>query len=541
MRNFLARLLLGASVFVLSATAVVSAQTSATPAPAAAPTSTPAAGNPIKLSGNLRAFYFTRSNAVNCDSIVPTLLPKPSAGTTGIPCNATAFNSGGKIHADYQFGKTPFSLGASYFGAEPFGANGRNPGFNPRIDNSVPGYEISLLGEAYLQYKNKFVTGQVGREVINTPWANASDSRITPVSFQGAWISGNVSPTVTLGAYYMGRFRSRTTSAFYNSTLLTSCNQQTPIAGYFQPSPPAAGSTPLAGADPCANPLARQSSKGFAMFQVTKKFNPTWVANIYQYNVYDVVNITHIDTKYNFLPKAATNPFLAAQYIAESDTGRALAGAIHAHMFGLQYGMSLGHNIDFAAGYNQSPQTVSVAAPGKCAQIPGGVFGGVAGPQVTGYPVGTVYCYGGGIASPYTDSYATDPLFTTQISQGMADVHKPGTGLKAALTFQTNDRRFKAIVSGAQYYYGLPVGIAPGTPGYTSGQIASSQANAVDNRKELNVDVTYFFNKVDPKKTYRGFSLRHRYADRSTFFGAGATATSNPDFKYNRTQLEFTF
>ena len=520
MRNFIARLCFSASVLLLSGTAVVSAQTSATPTPAAAPVA-PAA-NPVKLSGNLRAFYFTRTNSAPC-----------SVTLNKNQCNAAAFNLGGKIHGDYQFAKTPWSLGASFFGAEPFNGNGTSPGFNPRIDNSLPGNEIAVLGEGYLQYKNKYATGQIGREIINTPWANASDSRMTPSSFQGAWLAGNVSPTLTLAGYYMTRFRARTTSGFYNDTLLTSCHQQNPVLYY-----PGGVTQVLAGVDPCvapSNTYVNRATRGFGMLQVTKKFNPTWVANAYYYNVADVVNIIHLDTKYNFIPKSSTNPYLAAQYIAESDTGRAQIGIVHAHMLGLQYGQSVGKNVDVAFSYNQSPQTLytTTNCGGPTVASSTGVFGGTAGNAVAGAPAGTVYCYGGGIASPYTDSYATDPLFTTSISQGLADVHKPGSGLKAQFTFQTNNKRFKAIISGAQYYYGLPVAF-PGAP-------AGNLANAVDNRKELNVDVQYFLNAVDPKKPYHGFSIRQRYVDRFQYFGGGATASSNGDFKYNRTQLEYTF
>ncbi|MDP9017769.1 MAG: OprD family outer membrane porin, partial [Candidatus Eremiobacteraeota bacterium] len=488
-RNIVARLVLSAS-FVLCSGAISSAQT-----PAPAPKATPApATNTVKFSGVVRGFYFTRSNAVNCDTIAPSLPAKP--GTTGIPCNAQAGSLGGKFHADYQFAQTPWSLGATYFGALSGSPSSR--GFDPRVDNSLPGYNVSVMGEAYLQYKNKYTTGQIGREVINTPWANPSDSRIVPVSFQGAWLSGAVTPTVTVGAYYMGRFRHRTASAFYNDTLLTSCSQQTPVV-YFLPEPPAA-KTPIAGADPCALPAAQSGTKGFALLQITKKFNPTWVANLYQYKVYDVVNITHIDTKNNFAPKSPLNPYFAAQYIAESDTGRALVGTIKAHMYGMQMGASFGKNIDVAASFNQSGQQAFITT--NCTSSPGGVFGGVKGATVPGgAPAGTTLCYGGGIASPYTDSYATDPLYTTTISQGLADVRKPGSAMKLALTFQTNNKRFKAILAGAQYYYGLP---------------AASLANQLDQRKELNVDMQYFFSAVDSKKPYKGFSLRHRYADRFT-------------------------
>jgi len=55
-----------------------------------------------------------------------------------------------------------------------------------------------------------------------------------------------------------------------------------------------------------------------------------------------------------------------------------------------------------------------------------------------------------------------------------------------------------------------------------------------DPRREFNADLTYFFNPVDPSKPYHGLAIRHRYADR--------VQLSAPfDFKYNRTQLEYSF
>ncbi len=469
-------------VFVVCALTPAFAQ-SASPQPKATPAPV---SNPVKLSGNLRMFYFTRSNRD------PNVI------------NASAFNVEGKLHGEYQFGKTPWTVGASYFGAEPFGANGFNPGFNPRVDNTLPGYALSLLGEYYLQYKNKYVEGKTGKEIITTPWANPSDSRLVPLIFQGTYLQGAISPTLTVGGMYMARFRHRVTSAFDANTLLTSCATGRVLYG----TPPKVTGVP---GDPCN---VQQTTRGFGALYATKKFGANLTSNVYQYSVYDIVNITHIDAKYNYRPKAPTNPFYAAQYVAESDTGKALIGTIHNHTFGFQIGQSAGRNFDLALSYNSSPQVQYIT--NNCSSSPGGVFGGVKGAAVPGAPPGTVYCYGGGVASPYTDSYATDPLYTTTISQGLADVHKPGSGVKGAITYQSNNRRLKAILAQAYYSYGLPV------------------ANGTDNRSETNVDIQYFFNTVDPKKPYRGLSVRHRYADRIQL-------NSPFDFKYNRTQFEYTF
>ena len=124
--------------------------------------------------------------------------------------------------------------------------------------------------------------------------------------------------------------------------------------------------------------------------------------------------------------------------------------------------------------------------------------------------------YYGGWASPYTDSYATDVLFTTSISQGMADRRSPGQAVKVQATFYTFNKRIRFIASRAYYDYGN-----------AAGGVAPTQ--------ESDLDGTYYFNPVG-KGAYRGLSFRYRYAERTQNF-----FTTNPDFKYNRAQLEYAF
>ncbi len=141
----------------------------------------------------------------------------------------------------------------------------------------------------------------------------------------------------------------------------------------------------------------------------------------------------------------------------------------------------------------------------------------------------------GGWASPYTDGYATDPLFTTQISQGMADRRAAGNSYKVALTFTSTNKKWVFIASDAWYNYG--------------------NALAPENTNEWNLDGQYRFSKV-PKGPYHGLLLRYRYAERTlsnTFCGASSTSCPGgtsigtaelgglPLFKYNRAQLEYDF
>ncbi len=480
-----------------------------------APKATPQPTDRVKLGATLRAFYFTRSNACCYPKRSSTMPADPRGGANQ---NAAAFNLGGKIHAEYLLGNTPLSLGATYFGAESFGANdsrrndpsagytpgfdpclGKAAGFNPCVDNTLPGFALSSLGEMYLQYKTKWITAQIGKESINTPWANPSDSRIVPVTFQGATLAINFAPGWTAMAMRMARWKNRTSSSFDANSLL--CNQAPTPANF----PAAACKQPQAGPG--------TPTSGFLLLGLSRKFSPYLTASAYNYEFYDLANMTHIEAKYNYSPKSPLNPYVAGQYIAESDTGRAIVGAIHNHTLGAQLGASFSKNIDAALSYNSAPLVTYVTASPASIFLP---VGGTpaTGASVPGAPAGTKFLYGGGVASPYTDSYATDPLYTTSITQGMADRRSAGSAIKLAVTAYTNDRHVRGILSRAIYDYSTPAGTSKAA--------------------ETNVDLTYFLNKIDPKKPYSGLSLRHRLAIRDQ--------TQSPfTFIYNRTQLEYSF
>jgi len=471
----------------------------------------------VTYSGDLRAFYFGRTNGNTCLTCTPKGSP-----------NATAFNFGGQLHGQVNIPYSPWVVGATYFGAYPFGANWSGPlhniGYNPLVDNTLPGYPVSLFGEAYIQYKTPGTFGQMGRQVLTqqqSPWANPSDSRINPVAFQGTQLNGNINPSLNVGVMYMPRFRARTTSAFNANTLLTSCNTAFPTG---KGSVNGLSGTFAVPGDPCNKPL---HSQGFLQFSMQASFpHIGFAAQAYQYEVYDLTTMTYVNSVWNFNKRARATPYVAGQYLAESSTGNHLVGLIHNSTYGGQFGATIAKNLNLVVGYNASPALSSVVAAKNCGTVSSpkgastsGVFGGVSDTSTPGLPLGLVRCWRGGIASPYTDSYATDPLYTTQISQGLADVHKPGTGSKIALTWQSNDKRLRILASNAWWNYSLPGNV-------------SGTGNG-DSRAEFNFDVQYFFNQVR-SGPYKGFWIRQRYADR--------TQTFTPfDFKYSRTQLEYTF
>jgi hypothetical protein len=152
-------------------------------------------------------------------------------------------------------------------------------------------------------------------------------------------------------------------------------------------------------------------------------------------------------------------------------------------------------------------------------------------------PNGSTNLYYGGWASPYTDNYTSDPLFTTMGSQGMIERRSAGTSEKAQVTYTSDNKRITFLAAFGWLQYG--------------NNLVSDATT-----REWDIDGTYRFNKWTGSGTYKGLMLRDRFFNRyvgNTFCGAINT-TCPPGyaygaqylgglaiFKYNRAQLEYDF
>jgi len=540
MQKHLLRAAVAGAAFVLSAVAGAMAQ-SATPAPA--PTATP---NPLTYGGFARSYYFTRTNAS------PYGLPQ----TTNV-LNQASFNTAVNLHAAYTFADH-WTIGGTYLYANPLNGcstaqdqlqsggpcSGKTATFvsgnssvlyplpptNP--DNTLPGFELSTLYEAYLQYKDDRLFARGGNQLFNSPWANPSDSRLKPVAFQGGDVSYKFTPHWNAEAAFMDRFEDRAQSAFVNSTLLTATN--------IIDASGAASNLLLPKYSAVTTSGFGYGRLGYADAHLT--------ANLHYYDFVDIANAEWLDAKYLLSQPSAYKPFIALQAGNETNTGKAVIGKINSQVVGLQVGATIQKNVDVALSFDYIPEKSdsfatglpagTICNPAPPSQPPaktpvGNQISVTAGsapfmyflpsggtPNCILNPNGSATVYYGGWASPYTDSYATDPLFTTSISQGMADRRSPGASSKLQATWYGDNRQIRLIASYALYAYG-------------------NSTTGVSPTHEDDLDATYFFSRVPKSGAYRGLSLRHRYADRTQVFTQFYGGL--PVFKYNRTQLEYDF
>lgn len=251
-----------------------------------------------KLTGYLRSYYFTRR-------LKDPALPDQSA-----------FSLGGKLDLLTK-SIAGFSADIGFYTADPLGLNDGDPS---KVDNSLPGYTINTLGQAYLQYRNRGLLLRFGNQEINTPWANAADSRMIPALFQG--VSGTYSPGAGLkfNALRMFRFKNRTSGSFDRSTLITPANF---------------------------------ASNGFLVLSGVYDPKPLG-GQLWYYKFYDLAQLGYAELSYRIHNASGLTPVLSLQYASESGDGRQVLGPVDSRGYGARMDLQFtGGNV--AIAYNHIP------------------------------------------------------------------------------------------------------------------------------------------------------------------------------------------
>jgi hypothetical protein len=244
--------------------------------------------------GNIRSFYHTRSF---------------QKGT-----NQYAFSLGGNFHLEGDLFQN-FGAGLTYGTANPLGSLDPNP---KKRDTTLPAATVSVLEEAYVQYHTPFAAIKVGRQIIKTPWAHPSDSRIIPNAFQGVSASAKASSALTFAFDRMVRFKSRPSPTFDANDLLSN---------KFTSGMLAAG----------------------AMYN-----QPRFSAQAWYYDFYGTARMGYVDATQRFTLTRKYHPFLAAQYVAEAGDTHRLSANVRAQAYGVNVGVANDRG-DLSLSYNNVP------------------------------------------------------------------------------------------------------------------------------------------------------------------------------------------
>jgi hypothetical protein len=111
-----------------------------------------------------------------------------------------------------------FGLGLSVYNAN---AIETFPAGDKAHETTLMGAKSSLttVGQAYVQYARDGALIRAGRQIINTPWMGARDSRMIPQTFQGVWASIAPMKGLQLMATRINAFKSRTSDGFTHDNL----------------------------------------------------------------------------------------------------------------------------------------------------------------------------------------------------------------------------------------------------------------------------------------------------------------------------------
>lgn len=300
-----------------------------------------------RVSGDIRSYYV---NQIHTSSQAP---------------NRYAYSLGGML----QIQTAPlYGVNAqiNFYTANGLGANDMTSPYT-HLDPLLMGAHESLnvLGQAYLQYANHWLTIRAGDQLLNTPWINPSDAFMIPSSFQA--VSAYIRPFtgVRVTAIRASRFKNRTEDSFTDNTLL---NQN----GLYQ-----------SGSD----------DDGGASVLGTQYHHRNLRTAVWLYHFDNTANLFYSTVHYALPTQTGINPFAGVQYAREQGTGTEYAGPVDAFVYGAIIGANIQRTQLFAA-YNDIP-----------ARPPLSINGNV--------------LYNGGFVSPYTQQYSADPLYTSIMDYGL--------------------------------------------------------------------------------------------------------------------------
>jgi hypothetical protein len=427
-----------------------------------------------KFHGNLRAYFFAREDTA----------PKS-------PVSENAFSLGGYAGLltapvyGFQAGLTLGAANSLGLNPKPAAPQVFNNYSNYRGDPSLPPGTFYVLKEGYLKYTHKYFTVRGPDQVIDTPWIMPSDSRMAPSAFRAAY--AEVYPfkdvdalkSVSIIGLRVFDFNGRSDTTFIANNLY--------MPGHMQGQ---AGLSQLSG-------QTTPGALAFAAKYGTSK-DPL-SAQLWWHEFYNFSQLLWLDGNYTWKTGTGFDPLFGVQFANQTPDGSntlALAKSSGGAAASTQaYGVIAGVDtqwIRFTAAWND------VVAKQNTFQ-------------------------NGNLVSPYSWGYSTDPLYTTQMINGIIEKNTAGQAWKVAGTSFFMDKQIKVILSYAQYY------LAGNTLGVAGNGWASTSYNGTSN--ETDGDVTYFFPK---DSDLDGLSIRNRIGVAQGNLGRGH------DW-YERFQIQYQF
>ncbi len=339
----------------------------------------------MQTNGDLRSYYFTR------DYTNPDVT------------NQASYSLGGNMRI-----LTPpvydFQIEAAYYTAQSMGLNSDN---FTQLDPTLPGNDIGVLGQAYLQYHRGSFLIRAGDQLINTPWLAAGDSRMIPATYRGIYSEWTPNSNWMITGMRILSFKSRVEDEFSRTNLYNPQNFGTPIKA-----------------------LDDRTDNGAWALGINYH-TQDWMTSVWGYQFLDFAKLLYGDTQYVFHVDWHLHPLLGSQVFGETGDGNNIleevsSGKASSAGYGLLTGFTYhldGFSYDsfrLTLGFNQIFSNKDAFKNGD-------------------------------IVSPYTTGYADDPLFTTSMIAGLVE-KSSGEALKVQGTYFALDKDLSISSSFARYF-----------------------------------------------------------------------------------------
>ncbi len=345
------------------------------------------------IDGQIRSYYFSR------------LYGTPNT------VNAYAYSLAGRINIVTAPFLTGFRVGVSFYTANALGTQPGNPA---RIDKTLMGTSpsVNALGQAYLEYRDKWGTAKVGNQLVDTPWLNRVGGRVIPVTYQGVTLEAHPISGLQLSALRIFRWKDRTTGQFYRDNLY--------YPGHY------AGDSLYGGPNvlPASTPPTNGALAFGAQYHAYHAETAVW---FYQFDQF--ANMFYWSGHYALPTTFVLKPFVDAQFTREWGAGEAFANT----------GTTL---------FGQPGQGVN--------STNWGIKTGIAFPHGSlwwGYDATELHAHalgGGAIISPYTVGYTADPLYVDSMIQGLVGVG-PGHGWRVRAAYWVLPEQVKLTAGYSQF------------------------------------------------------------------------------------------
>ncbi len=261
-----------------------------------------------KVSGQIREFSISRS-------VEDT---RPLAGAVGKDYTRKANAIGGYLK--YDTGAwNGLSFGAAFYTTNGFLLRDNKTNYN-EVDPTLLGKNndsYSLLGEAYVQYKNGNTTFKGGRQKLDTPLAGSDDARMLPNLFEAYVLSNTDIKDTTLIAAQVTKFAQGTFGRAYAASPSINNNSVLSVTSGYSliDSRNQTGDFTNMGSYAIGD-----STSGVTAVAAIYSGIPGLKLQLWDYYAYDILNAVYAEANYSQSLGSVT-PYISAQYINERDVG----------------------------------------------------------------------------------------------------------------------------------------------------------------------------------------------------------------------------